>query len=228
MKKIIIGALALWAIFYFFGGKRNVPQVITVIGEAKSQLKNQKATFSAGVEAVNDKKEVAVKEVNDKMEALMKAVKEFGIKEEDVKTQNISVYQNEETYYEGGVQKVRKGQWRVNNGIDITLRSIDQASKLSELLTNSGANNVWGPNFSIDDSSDLEKTMYQQAIDDAKERAKAISLASKRKLGKILSVSEVGDNGIMPMYKDAGMGGSPIEAGSTQIYKSVTVTFELK
>lgn len=228
MKKIIIGALALWVFFYFLGGKREVPEVVTVIGEATSQQKNQMAVFSAGVEAVNDKKEIAVKEVNDKMEALIKAVKEFGIKEEDVKTQNISVYQNEETYYEGGVQKVRKGQWRVNNGIDITLRNIDQANKLSELLTNSGANNVWGPNFSINDSSDLEKTMYQQAIDDAKERAKAISVASKRKLGKILSVSEVNDGGIMPAYKDAGMGGSPIEAGSTQIYKSVTVTFELK
>ena len=45
----------------------------------KYLLKNQISSFTAGVDAVADKKDDAAKEVNSKMEALIKAVKGFGI-----------------------------------------------------------------------------------------------------------------------------------------------------
>ena len=58
-------------------------ETVTVSGEAKSNLKNQIASFSAGVNVTKDNKDEAVKEVNGKVEAIIKAVKEFGITEGD-------------------------------------------------------------------------------------------------------------------------------------------------
>jgi uncharacterized protein len=205
-------------------------EVVTVTGEAKSQEKNQIATYTAGVEAVNDKKEDAVKEVNTKIEALIKALKEFGIKEADIKTQNMSIYQDEQSYYNDGVQKSRKGQWRVNNSVEITLREIDKANALTDLLSKSGANNVWGPNFSMDDTNKIEKGLYDMAIKDAKEKAESIAKASERTLGKVLSVNDGASNSVYPMYamKDSGGGGAVTEPGSTTVYKNLTVVFELK
>jgi uncharacterized protein len=207
-------------------------EVITVTGEAKSQEKNQIASYTAGVEAVNDKKEEAVKEVNTKIEALIKAVKEFGIKDADIKTQNMSIYQDEQSYYDNGVQKSRKGQWRVNNSVEIILREIDKASALTDLVTKSGANNVWGPNFSMDDTNKIEKGLYDMAIKDAREKADSIAKASGRTLGKVLSVNDGGTSSNYPMYAtkmDSGMGGGAVtEPGSTTVYKNLTVIFELK
>ena len=206
-------------------------EVVTVTGEAKSQEKNQIASYTAGVESVNDVKEEAVKEVNTKIAALIKALKEFGIKDADIKTQNMSIYQDEQSYYDNGVSKSRKGQWRVNNSVEIILREIDKANALTDLVTKSGANNVWGPNFSMDDTNKIEKSMYEAAIKDAKEKAESIAKASGRTLGKVLSVNDGVSNSVYPMYamKDgAGGGGAVTEPGSTTVYKNLTVVFELK
>ena len=54
-------------------------ETVTVNGEAKSQQKNEIATFTAGVEVVISVKEEAVTEVNEKIAELIKAIKDFGI-----------------------------------------------------------------------------------------------------------------------------------------------------
>lgn len=207
-------------------------ETVTVTGEARSIEKNQIASFTAGVEAVKDNKDEAVKEVNGKVEALIKAAKDFGIKAEDITTQNLSIYQSEEMYWDNGVQKSRKGQWRVNNSIEITLREVDKASGLADVLTSSGANNVWGPNFRMDDTNAAETALFDEAMKNAKEKAEAVAKASGRSLGKVLSVNEgSGTSNIFPLYaaKDGmGGGGAPVEPGSGTVSKSVTVVYEMR
>lgn len=207
-------------------------ETVTVSGEARQTQKNQIASFTAGVDAVNDSKDKAVADVNSKMDSLTKSAKAFGIKEGDIKTQSLSFYQNEETYYDNGVAKSRKGQWRVSNSVEITLREIDRASALADMLASSGANNVYGPNFRFDDTTEFENALFDQAIKNAKTKAETIAVASGRKLGKVISVNEGGgSSNIFPMYSMKGAeggGGAPIEVGSGTITKSVTVIFELK
>lgn len=200
-------------------------EVVTVTGEAKSQEKNQIANFSAGVMAQDMDKNKAMTEVNTKMNDLVKAVKDFGTEESDIKTQSLSYYQEPK----GGQNP---GQWQVNNTIEIVLRDINKATDLADLLAKSGANNVYGPNFMMDDTNEAEKGLYDAAIKDAKDKAESIAKASSRTLGKILSVSDgAGLNVVYPMYAklDSGMGGGAVtEPGSTTVYKNLTVTFELK
>ncbi|MFA6007107.1 MAG: SIMPL domain-containing protein [Candidatus Shapirobacteria bacterium] len=199
---------------------------ITVTGEAKTQIKNQMASFSAGVMTQNMDKNKAISEVNTKMEALVKAVKDFGVSEADIKTQNLSFYQEPK-----GSQN--PGMWQVNNSVEITLRNVDQANALTDLLSQSGANNVYGPNFSVDDTNQAGKGLYDLAIKDAKDKAESIAKASGRTLGKVLSVTDGGtsNNVIYPvmMKADSALGaGAVTESGSTTVYKNLTVVFELK
>src|SRR3989344_3477849 len=208
-------------------------QSVVVTGEAKTQQKNQVARFSAGVNITNSNKDRAVSEANTKIQEIIDSVKAFGIPDKDIKTQNLSIYQVEDNYYDtDGSRKTRPGEWRVSNSIDVTLRDIDQASSLAELFTKSGANQVYGPTFSLDDTGDIEKTLLEEAINDAKEKAEIMAKSSGKTLGQVLSISEGSSSGITPMYALRGeMGGGgapPVEPGSGTVYKSVTVTFELK
>ncbi|MFA7300747.1 MAG: SIMPL domain-containing protein [Candidatus Shapirobacteria bacterium] len=238
MKKIILIVLVVAGAIYFvpkmdWGKIRWIPaETVTVTGEAKSQQKNQIASFSAGIDAVNDSKENAVKEVNTKMESLIKAAKDFGVSEGDIKTQSLNYYQSEEVYYDNGIQKSRKGQWRVSNSVTITLREIDKSGALADMLASSGANNVYGPNFQFDDTSEFENSLFDLAIKNAKIKAETIAMASGRKLGKVISVNEgFGGGNIYPMMASKGAeggGGAPIEVGTGTVSKSVTVVFELK
>jgi uncharacterized protein len=207
------------------------PSSVTVVGEAKSQQKTQVATYTAGVSSVSDDKDAAVSEVNKKMDTIIQAVKDFGIKSEDIKTQNLSVYQMEQPYYEEGVQKTKPGQWRVSNDISVKLKDVNRASELADLLTKSGATNVYGPSFTTDDTQEAEVGLVDQAIKNATEKADAIAKASGKKLGKVITVSEgSSSSGIYPFISEksiAGGGGSSVEPGSQTVSKSVTVTFEL-
>jgi len=207
-------------------------QMVTVSGEAKTQQKNQIASFTAGVSSIKDKKDEAVAEVNGKVAALIEAAKNFGISSGDIKTQSLNIYQNQESYYDNGVQKYRPGQWNVNNSIEITLRDVNKASGLADVLTSSGANNVYGPSLRFDDTSEAEKGLFDAAMKDAKSKAEIIAKSSGRKLGKVLNVVEgAGGGNSYPMLslKDgAGGGGAPIEPGSGTVSKTVMVSFELE
>jgi uncharacterized protein len=209
---------------------------VTVSGEAHGQLKSQIANFTAGVSATNKDKQTAVNEVNTKMATLTQAVKAFGIPEADIKTQSASVYQIQDGYYQDGTYHPRKGDWQASNDINITLRDLNRASELTDLLNTSGATNVYGPNFSVDDTNQIEMDLSQKAMLNARQKAEALAQASGKTVGDVITISETGSvSPIRPMYDMAasvGKGGgpvpAPIEPGSTEISKSLTVTFELK
>jgi uncharacterized protein YggE len=200
---------------------------VTIVGEAKTKQKNQKATFSAGVNVVSDNKDTAIADVNRKVQAIIDGVKAFGVAAEDIKTQNLNVYQGEETYYDGGTQKARPGQWRVSNTVEITLTDVDRAQGLADVLTRSGANNIYGPNFSIDDTADMEGELIDEAMKNAYEKALKVAASSGRKLGKMVSFTEGYQP--MPVYRmeGGGGGGGGIEPGTATVSKTVTVTYEL-
>ena len=198
---------------------------VTVTGEAKTQQKNQLASFSAGAMATGMDKNKAMTEVNTKINDLIKSVKDFGVAEADIKTQNLSYYQEQKG-------SLNPGQWQVNNTIEITLRDVAKANDLSDLLAKSGANNVYGPNFRMDDTNQIETGLFGEAIKNAKEKADAIAKASGRTIGKVITVNEgASTSNIYPMFAkldSVGTGGAVTEPGSATVSKSVTVVFELK
>ena len=237
---VVFGVGFLLMVIYFFPwkdvswGKMIMEPVrtVTVTGYAESKEKNQIANYSAGVNAVKDNKDEAVKEVNDKIKAITEAVKDFGVDPSDIQTQSMSVYQRQESYYDNGVQKSKPGQWDVNNTITVTLRDVNRASAMADLLTKSGATNVYGPNFQLDTSKKAEDSLMTEAIADAKIKAEAMAVASGTGLDKVISVSEGSAGGVSyPLYAMDGRGGGggvAVEPGSTKISKTVTVVWSLK
>ena len=238
-------AMAVWVTLLMFLGvflfpwkminwgtvKLATDRTITVTGSAETKTKNQIASFNAGVSSTKDNKEDAVNEVNGKMDEIVKAVKAFGVKSEDIKTQNNSIYQMQEYYYDNGTQKSRPGQWSVNNSIEIILREVDRAAALADLLSKSGANNVNGPSFMMDNTTTFEASLATEAIADARKKAEAMAESSGAKLGEVVTVVE-GYNATpvypLSMMGRGGGGGAVVEPGSATVGKTVTVTFRLE
>lgn len=209
-------------------------RTVTVVGEAKAKLKSEVASFSAGVNSINDSKEKAVSEVNDKVAAIIESVKSFGIKSADIKTQNLNIYQNQESYYEDNRQKQRPGQWSVSNSVEIKLHDVDRAQALADLLAKSGANNVYGPNFALDEDTTAADALFTEAVENARVKAANVAKAAGRKLGPILSVTEgISATGPITLLRmegggGGGGGGGGLEPGTGTVSKSVTVIFELR
>ncbi|MCG2691836.1 SIMPL domain-containing protein, partial [Microgenomates group bacterium] len=198
---------------------------ITVTGEAKKDELPQIANFSASVTATNVNKQTAINEVNTQMTKIIQAVKDFGIDQKDIQTQQVSVYQTKEE------RLSVKDVWQASNSISIKLRNINQASALTDLLQQSNTTNVYGPNYSLDDTTQAQVDLLSKAIDNAREKAEKIAVASKRKLGKIITLSEGGTVIPGPVFRSMSVAetiSTPVEPGTETVYQSVTVTFELK
>lgn len=230
--------LAPWKEIEWGTLKWGAEKTITVSGMAEKKTKNQIANFSAGVSAIDLNRENAVTEVNKKMDELVTTLKNFGIKTEDIQTAYLNIYQNQDSYWDQSDQrnKTRPGAWNVSNSVSIVLRDVDRASSLTDLLSKSGATNVYGPNFSLDKTGkDIENELYQLAIKDARQKAEEMVKSSGARLGEVLNIQEGGSySPIYPMYKMMGGGGgigsgenAPIEAGSSLISRSVTVTYRV-
>lgn len=211
-------------------------ETVTVSGYAEGVVENNVASFTASVEAFNDDKGVAVEGVNEGMSNLIELVKDFGIDEDDIQTQSVSVYQREEYLRDddGWSGEVREGQWRASNSIEITLREVDRASELATLLSEAGAVDMYGPRLMVDSSGrqTAEKELMAEAIGDAREKAEIMAEAADKKLGEVVQISENGVSGVMRLESVMSLpkagGGMPIETGSSEISKSVVVVFELK
>lgn len=214
-------------------------RTMVVSGYASSQATNQRASFSAGVQSVNDDKQKAIDETNQKTNEIVEAVKKFGIPQEDIKTSSLSIYQEEQFVTEGGVQRSRRGQWRVSNNIDVILKDAtsEKVTQFNDMISRTGATNVFGPNFTVDSDKvlEMESELLGKAIEDARKKAETIAKSSKLSIGRVLNVVEGGSSfgGPFPLFSDVGRGGAggdpaPIEPGSSTISKSVTVTFELQ
>lgn len=206
-------------------------RTVTVTGLAISKQKNQIATFTAGISVTKDNKQDATNEVNNKINAIVEAAKAFGIKTEDIKTQYISVYQNQEQYYEDNRQKTRPGQWNVSNSVSFVLRDVTRASSLTDVLSRAGATNINGPQFSMDETTDIENSLLGEAIANAKKKAELVAKGANMKLGAIINVVEgYTMTQSRPVYMEGGGGGGGggMEAGTAAVEKTVTVMFELR
>lgn len=229
---------------------------ITVTGTAQGDVSNQVAQFSATVTVSDNDKQKATDAVNTKMTDLIKSVKDFGVQDADIKTQQVSVYQQPPVYPLGASTngagsgsapsgtaqtliypvppvRVGTGAWYASNTISITLRDVTKASGLSDILNNSGATNVYGPNFTTGvDNSVADADLLAKAVADAKSKAQTIAKAGGQTIGKMINVQEDGISNIYPMMMSAKGAGdtvsTPVQPGSTTLSKTVTVVFELK
>jgi uncharacterized protein len=207
-------------------------RTVTVSGTSKVAQANETAVYSVGVNAQNDDKESAINDVNSQIEIIINDLKGLGIEAADIKTQNISFYREEEYYFDSGSgnQRSRPGQWRANNNIEVRLRNLELMDDLTQLLARSGATNVYGPSFSVDDTKQSEAMLIEEAIADARTKAELYAQANGLRVGSVLRISEGSEyTPYFDRFAAEGMGGGGyIEPGTTQVFKSVTVTFELK
>jgi uncharacterized protein YggE len=108
---------------------------------------------------------------------------------------------------------------------------VDQAATLANILSKSGATNVNGPSFTMDDTSAVANSLMADALKNAGDKAAMLAAASGRKLGKVISVTEGYTPAPVYQMSGSGMGGgggAPVETGSDTVTKTVTVTYELE
>lgn len=232
--KVLGCALFLTAAFYAiysFAPKKTV----SVTGYASSTVINQIARFTANVTTKDADKAKAVQSITDKSNKVVDEIKKFGIDYKDIKTTNMSVYQLQEPYYEGGYTQYKPGDWQAMLSVEVVVRDMEKSSEFASLLANLDTSDVYGPNLMLDDKKIDDTDLIAEAMADARRKAEILAEKSGGKLGRVVSVVESYSSytPYYPMYSaKVGMGGGdaslPIEPGTSDTSKSLMVVFEVR
>lgn len=214
---------------------------VTVFGQGKVSYQPNEAQITLGVQVDKvPKAEDALNQINEKANQIISAVKELGIKEEDIKTQNYSLYPQYD--YKSGVT-VPSG-YNANEQLVIKVKNVDQDKELVgrvvSTVSGAGANQVTGINYSVSNLNDLKQEARIKAIFDAKGKSEALFSAAEIK-GKPDVVSWYENNVMSPdMPRDSyGLGGSEalsakalpmpqIPSGTQEIVIDIGVNYEVK
>ena len=114
----------------------------------------------------------------------------------------------------------------------MTVRDLTQVGAVLAAAVEAGANSISGVTFSIADTTALEATAREKAVEDATARAQSLAQLSGVELGEVVAISEVYGGPGLVFYEPGGLagggGGAPLQSGQLEAHMQVQVSFAIK
>ena len=156
----------------------------------------------------------------------------IGVDIADITTQNYHISRLDK-YYNG---ESTPGNYQVRNSMKIVVFDMDLVGQVIDTAIQAGANELTSLNFSLKDTSDVLKQARLQAVNDARSRAELFATASGRKLGDVITITEVQGNYAMPQtmmtnsfaFESYDAVATPLQAGNIDVSASVNITYKLE
>ena len=207
MKKIwlvVIGLVVVASIFALAGCGNNglggnlqlqgnlssQQEGIWVSAEGKVQAEPDIATLTLGVQAQAANAQDAQAQVSQAMDGVMKVLKDQGIADKDIQTQQYNITQL--TKYNQTTQEQEVTGYQVTNMVTAKIRNLDTTGAVIDAVVASAGNLVRINNvaFDITDPTQYQDAARQQAIQKAQAKAQQIAAASGVTLGKITYIND--------------------------------------
>ena len=189
------------------------------------------AIISAGVQTLQPTASGAIEQNATRMERVRAALKRAGIADRDVQTSSINL--NPEYRYVENQPPVLTG-YRASNNVNVKFRDLKRTGTILDALVAEGANQISGPNLTIDKPEAAYDEARVKAIAAGQQRAELYARALGKRVVRILSVSESGGYvpAPMPYARDMAMASSAakteIDPGTQALSVTVSMSFELQ
>ena len=187
------------------------------------------ASIGAGVVTQAADANAAMRANAEQMQKVMAAIRAAGIADKDIRTSGINL-SPQYRYAENQPPAITGSQ--ASNNVDLKVRDLGKLGKVLDALVASGANQVNGPSFEIDQPDAVQDEARRAALDKAQARAQMYAKSLGLRVRRIVSISEGGGfQPPMPMMKamamDARMESAPVSPGETTLSANLDVVFEL-
>jgi uncharacterized protein len=248
-----VGILALAKLreYPYIGSNYPSGNVITVDGTGEVFAVPDLAEIGFSVNSEKPTLAAAQEDAATRMNAVIAYLKEQGVNEKDIKTTNYSANPKYEcdtvrmmnvdsaesvTYpYPQPCNQVANG-YTVYQSVSVKVRDTDQAGTLVKGVGELGVTDIYGPNFTVDDETELKREARQKAIEDARAKARQLADDLGVRLVRVVSFSENG-GGYYPMYGKAVMMDAvapeaniapELPTGENTITSYVNITYEIR
>lgn len=216
---------------------------IVVTGYAEVNATPDVASFSFAVSQDAATVAEAQAVVTEKTDTILLALYDLGIEEKDIRTSSYNVYPRY-TYttpicsptYCPPQRQIPDG-FTVSHNVEVKVRNIDDAGEALALAGEIGATNISSLSFLIDDPDALEAEARNEAIEEARTKAKVLAKSLKVRLGRVIDFSDSSYNPTPYSLRfaneaygsaDVKVSAPTLPTGENKITSNVTITYEIR
>ena len=202
---------------------------IVVSGTGRIAVDPDVAELRLGVAVSRPSVDAARAAAAESMTAILAAVGAAGVAPRDVRTTLLSVQPRYD--YRDGKAPTLVG-YDLANIVEVTARDLANLGAIVDGSLSAGATSLDGLSFRVDDPREAERAARVAAVAEARSRAEILAEAAGVAIGGVVGIVEGGPPPTWPqpkaqMLRAAADTGTPVEAGTTEISVSVTVTFQI-
>ena len=189
------------------------------------------ATIGAGVTTRAATAVEAMRQNAAEMSRVIDRIKALGIASQDIQTTGINL--NAQYDYDRNEQKQVFRGYIASNRVSVILRDLDGAGAVLDSLVASGATDLNGPRFSIEDDTEPKAAARRAALERAFGQANEYAAVAGYEGVRLLEISEsIYSSSPQPMMARMAMDGAqaestPFEPGLVGTAVSITVKFEM-
>ena len=203
--------------------------LLSISAEAEARRVPDVATISAGVVTQSPDANGAMRANATQMDKVMAAIRAAGVAERDIQTSGVNL--NPQYKYIENQNPTIIG-YQASNNVDLKVRDIGRLGRVLDSLVASGANQINGPTFQVDQPEPAYDEARRAALDKAQARAQVYAKALGMRVRRIVSISEGGGvrpPGPVPMMamRAKAESDTAISPGETTLAANLDVVFEL-
>lgn len=207
--------------------------LLDVLAEGRTTRVPDVATIRSGVVSQGATAAAALADNAARMARVLAAVKRAGVQPRDVQTSHVSL--SPQYRYADGKPPVVTG-YQATNSVSIRFRDIAASGAILDALVAEGANQIDGPNLSLDEPDAALDEARADAVKRARARAELYARAAGLTVARIVSISEAGQNdggpvpqaGFSAMRLRANAAPTQIAPGEADVAVTLSVRFLLK
>jgi len=204
--------------------------VLEISADGTSARTPDLAMIQAGVVTQAATAGDAMRQNSTRMAAVLAALKRAGVAERDIQTSSIAL--SPQYRYAQNEPPVITG-YQASNQVTVRFRDIAKSGAILDALVKEGANNISGPNLTIDKPEAALDEARTAAVATARARAELYAKAAGLRVDRILSISESGampapPRPMMMMRAEAAADATQVVAGESELRVSLSVRFLLK
>ncbi|HVF95216.1 MAG TPA: SIMPL domain-containing protein [Sphingomonas sp.] len=185
--------------------------ILDVTAEGRTTRVPDLATIRAGVVAQAPTAAGALADNAARMTRVLAALRRAGVAARDVATSTVGLAP--QYRYGENVPPVITG-YQATNGVTIRFRDVGKSGSILDALVAQGANQIDGPELSIDRADAALDEARGDAIKRARARAELYATAAGMKVSRMISIAEAGEN--------SGGGPRPVFAARAQMADAKT------
>jgi len=189
------------------------------------------AIISAGVVTKAATASGAIQQAATRMARVREALRKAGIADRDIQTSNINLNPD---YFYANNQPPKLNGYQASNTVTVRFRDIAASGPILDALVAEGANQISGPNLTIEKPDPALDEARAKAVAQGRARAQLYAQSLGMRIVRIVSVSESGGYAPPPMPPMVMMQArgerdqTSIEPGEQKLTVNVTMTFELQ